>query len=94
MSASSPQQSDGNILHLVGLLVGGLVLSFGIMALPWSFGWEGHECLNCDFAGVGFTGLDNIGTLAAADYGPGLIALGLLTLIALNASAWRRTGGY
>ncbi|HHO52550.1 MAG TPA: hypothetical protein ENK18_17200 [Deltaproteobacteria bacterium] len=94
MSASSPQQSDGNILHLVGLLVGGLILSFGIMGLPWSFGWADHECLNCDLAGVGFTGLDNIGWLPAADYSPGLIAFGLLTMIALNANAWRRTGGY
>ena len=94
MSTSSSRETDGNLLYTVGLLAGGLVLGFGIMMLPWSFGWDGGECLNCDFRGIGYTALDNLGTLPAADFSIGMIVLGFLTLVAINATAWRRTGGY
>ena len=94
MSAPSSRESDGNLAYTVGLIGGGLVLGYGIMMLPWSFGWAEGECLNCDFRGIGFTALDNLTTLPASDYSIGMIVAGFLLMVALNAGAWRRTGGY
>lgn len=85
--------TEGTLVYLVGLIAGGLVLGFGVVSLYFSFGWP-ETCLNCDLAQVGFTGIDNIKLLPAADYSIGLVVLGVLVLVALNAVAWRRTGGY
>lgn len=86
-------ESESGIVYLVGLLAGGLILGFGLRSLYWSFG-PTYECLNCDLATSGFTGLDNLQLLPAADYSIGLVVLGVLILVVLNAGAWRRTGGY
>lgn len=94
MATHANAQEDSNLDYLVGLLSGGLVLGFGIRSLYWSFGWSGGECLNCDLARVGFDGVDNLGLLPAADYSIGPLVLGVMMLITLNATAWRRTGGY
>lgn len=105
MSAAGPRESDGNLLYTAGLIGGGLVLGYGVMALPLSFGWTGGDCadqyaeghpmgLNCDIEAVGYTGLDNLGTLPASDYSIGMIVAGFLLMVAINASMWRRTGGY
>ena len=85
--------TEGSLVYLVGLLAGGLVLGFGALSLYYSFGWP-HDCLNCDLSQVGFTGMDNIKLLPAADYSIGLVVAGVLIMVALNAVAWRRTGGY
>ena len=87
------EDTEGSLVYLVGLLAGGLILGFGIRSLYWSFGWP-EDCLNCDLARAGFTGLDNLHLLPAADYSIGLVVAGVLVLVALNAVAWRRTGGY
>ena len=98
MSTSSSRETDGNLVYTIGLLAGGLFLGFGIMLLPFSFGWRetGRNCFNCDFQGIGNTALDNVGILStpAADWSIGMVVLGFLTLVAINAGAWRRTGGY
>ncbi|MBX2803619.1 MAG: hypothetical protein KTR31_38430 [Myxococcales bacterium] len=96
MSASSSDVAEGNIWYLLGLLTGGLVLGFGVMNLPYSFGRTGPKgnCFNCEQAVTGFSAIDNITTLPAADYSIGMVVAGLLMLVALNAGAWRRTGGY
>ncbi|MEQ1565789.1 MAG: hypothetical protein ABMA64_09145 [Myxococcota bacterium] len=85
---------EGSLVYLVGLIVGGLILAFGIRSLYWSFGWPGHECLNCSLDQVGYDGIDNLQLLPAADYSIGLVVAGVLVLVVLNAGAWRRTGGY
>ena len=90
----SSTDREGSLVYLVGLLSGGLILAFGIRSLYWSFGWAAEECLNCDLAGVGSSGVDNLGLLPAADYSIGLVVAGVLVLVVLNAGAWRRTGGY
>lgn len=105
--AQDTEITDGNLLYAAGLLTGGLVLGSGIMMLPWSFGWAttkdpvtgdvmpaAGDCLNCDLGGTGFSALDNLGTLGLADYSIGMIVLGFLVLVVINASAWQRTGGY
>lgn len=104
MSAAGPRETDGNLLYTAGLLGGGLVLGFGVLALPRSFGWVGGDCpqygegmpmgLNCDFEAIGYSAIDNLGTLPASDYSIGMIVAGFLLMVAINASAWRRTGGY
>lgn len=94
MSAESHTEPEGSLVYLVGLLAGGLILGFGLRSLYWSFGWREDSCLNCDLTSVGFTGMDNVGLLPAADYSIGMVVMGVLVLVFLNATAWRRTGGY
>lgn len=94
MSAQGPRETDGNLLSTIGLIGGGLLIGYGVMALPKSFGWAGGKCLNCDFEKIGFSALDNLGTLPASDYSIGMIVAGFLLMVAINASAWSRTGGY
>ncbi len=94
MNGSTSRETDGNPLYTFGLLAGGLLLGAGIMRLPYSFGWEEKNCLNCDFEGIGYSALDNLGTLPAADYSLGMVVAGFLLLVVINANAWRRTGGY
>ncbi len=90
---SSNSESSAQLFWLL-LIPAGLVLGFGIIILPWSYGWDGGECLNCDFSGIGSTALDNLGPLDAFNLAPGLITLGVLVLVILNSQAWKYTDGY
>ena len=93
---SEPKAEGGsNLVYIIGLLGGGLVLGFGIKSLYGSFGWAGGT-LNGEgaFRTIGFSGVDNIGLLPAADYSIGMVVAGVLALVVLNATAWKRTGGY
>ena len=90
---SAEHTENPNYLHLVLYLAGGLCTGFGILNLYWSFGWLGGP-LNSDFKKVGYTGLDNIELLSAADYSIWMIVFGVLLLVFANASAWRHTDGY
>lgn len=92
--SSTPQDTEGGLVYLFGLLAGGLILGFGLRSLYWSFGWREGECLSCDFASIGFTATDNLSLLPAADYSIGMVVAGVLVLVYLNANAWKRTGGY
>lgn len=76
------------------LIPAGLVLGFGVIILPWSFGWADGKCLNCDLTGIGYSALDNLGPLDAFQLAPGLITIGVLLLVALNSQAWKYTDGY
>jgi hypothetical protein len=87
------KNTAGHPLYTALLPIGGLLLGFGLVSLYYSFGWEGGP-LNQDLAGVGFTGLDNIGRLGAADYSIGMVVAGVITMVFLNAGAWRKTDGY
>ena len=87
---SLDQPGQGKYLALV---IGGLLVGAGVVALYYSFGAEGWQ-LNQDLAQSGFSGLDDIGALPASAYSLGLIAAGLVMMVALNATAWRNTGGY
>lgn len=93
MADAQNNENEGNLVYLVGLLAGGLTLGFGIRSYYWSFGWE-KDCLNCDFAGVGFSGIDNLGLLPAGYYSIGMVIAGVVVLVALNGFAWRYTNGY
>ena len=84
--------TDGSPTFLL-LVPAGLSLGIGIVLLYYSFGWE-DGWLNQNLAGAGFTGLDNIGPLSAIDFSLGFIVLGLITMVFLNANAWKYTDGY
>jgi len=92
---------QSQIIYMAGLILGGLVLGFGIVSLYYSFGREARfggvgevGTLNGQFANVGFTGLDNIAVLSAADYSIGMVVAGVAMLVLLNANAWKYTDGY
>ena len=85
--------SNNNYLYVFGLPIGGLLLGTGIVNLYYSFGWD-EGPMGQDFSGVGFSGVDNIGLLPAAEYSVPLIVMGVMILVGLNANAWRHTGGY
>lgn len=93
MSEKKTTEGEGSLVYLVGLLIGGLTLGFGIRSLYWSFGVP-DTALNQDLAGMGFTGLDNLSLLPAANYSIGMIVLGVIVMVALNNFAWRYTDGY
>lgn len=89
-------EQDGNLLYF-GLLAFGLILSFGLCNLYWSFGTVDPvslECLNCDLSAVGANGVDNLWFRRAADYSIGTVVFGALGMIIFNAFAWHRTNGY
>ncbi len=91
---SKVTQEDGNPLYIAGIPLGGLVLGLGVVSLYWSFGLESGELLNQNISSSGWTALDNLSLLPAADYSVGLVVLGVALLVFLNATAWRRTSGY
>ncbi len=93
--AAQSSDNDGNLVYVIGLIAGGLTLGFGVRSLYGSFGWPGGP-LNGEgaFKSVGFSGIDNIALLPPADYSIGMVVAGVLVLVVLNASAWKRTGGY
>lgn len=90
--SESANSNESNSLYLL-LVPAGLSLGLGVILLYYSFGWE-ESHLNQNLAGAGFTGLDNIGPLSAVDFSIGLIVLGLVTMVFLNANAWKYTDGY
>lgn len=93
MSESSAPNESGQLKYAFGLPGGGLILGFGILLLWYSFGYEGGAMAD-HLSDIGSSGLDNIGMLDAADFSIGMIIVGALTMVFLNARAWRDTGGY
>ena len=91
--SQSETNPNASRLYAVGLPLGGLCLGYGIVNLYYSMGWGGGP-MGQDFTGVGFSGIDNLGLLPAADYSLVFIAAGIAILVSLNRVAWRHTGGY
>ena len=91
--SDQPATNESNSLYLL-LVPAGLSVGLGVVLLYYSFGWEvGY--LGQHISQAGFTGMDNIGPLSAVDFSIGFIVLGLVTMVFLNANAWKYTdGGY
>ena len=81
------------LLYVLMYLLGGASLGTGILNLYWSFGWEGGD-LNGNFAGTGFSGIDNIALLSNFDFAIVAIVVGLSLLVVANMNAWKETDGY
>lgn len=97
MSSDSNANEGNNLIYALGLPGGGLLLGFGILMLYYSFGYEvdGVQRNMADnLSQIGASGIDNLTLLGAADYSIGMVVAGALTMIFLNAGAWRRTNGY
>ncbi|MEZ4239671.1 MAG: hypothetical protein R3F59_26655 [Myxococcota bacterium] len=96
MATEATHESDNlsTLIFTSGMVIGGLLLGWGIRSLYWSFGWPGEPCLNCALDQVGNTGIDNLGFLPASNWSIGCIVAGVLLMVILNAGAWRRTSGY
>lgn len=86
-------RDDVHPLHLGLFLVGGLCTGFGILSLAWSFGYEGGP-VNQHLGEVGYTAMDNLSLLPAADYSIFLLVVGVCCLVIANATAWKETDGY
>jgi hypothetical protein len=80
-------------LYLALFLFGGLCTGTGIMNLYFSFG-RPDGALNGAFAVTGFSGLDDIQLLDAADFSIPLVVVGVCCLIIGSAWAWKETDGY
>jgi hypothetical protein len=85
-------EASSTLPWLVGIPVAGGFLGWGIVHLYGSVGW--NTPLNQDFTHVGASGLDNIGMLPPFAGAVASIAAGVALMVWLNATAWRKTGGY
>ena len=74
-------------------ILGGLLCGIGIMTLLFSFGAP-YGDFNQHISQAGFDGIGDIGLTAKAPIAFGCILIGAPILIALNATAWKQTGGY
>ncbi|MEZ4316613.1 MAG: hypothetical protein R3F61_03895 [Myxococcota bacterium] len=93
MSDHSAENELGNLKYALGLPGAGLLLGSGAILLWYSFGYPVGPMAN-NLATVGFSGLDNITLLGAGNFSIGMIVLAALTMVFLNAGAWRDTNGY
>ena len=83
-------------------LLGGLSCAIGVLCLLFSFGTPyanpGMEHWNTDMAttlsSVGWDAVGDVGALSPAPVAFLCLALGLPILVGLNATAWKKTGGY
>jgi hypothetical protein len=77
----------------IGWIAGGVLCATGILTLLFSFDSGGADiALSLDR--VGFDAMGDVGPNGNFVYAAACIALGLPTLVYLNATQWRNTGGY
>jgi hypothetical protein len=74
-------------------ILGGLLCASGILTLLFSFGAD-YGDFSTSLSQAGWDGIGDITTTTKAKYAFACIGLGAPILIALNATAWRKTGGY
>ena len=74
-------------------IVGGLLCATGIMTLLFSFGAP-YGDVSTSIAQAGWDGIDDIAVTGRAKLAFGCLFLGIPILVGLNATAWRKTGGY
>lgn len=74
-------------------IVGGILCATGILNLLFSFGAP-YGDMSTGIAAAGFDGLGDVGPNDRFVVSVICLGLGLPTLVALNATAWKKTGGY
>lgn len=80
-------------------IVGGLLVATGIMSLLFSFGAFGavgsdENDMARNLSTLGWDAIHHIAPTSMAPVAFGCIFLGVPILIGLNATAWKKTGGY
>ena len=79
-------------------ILGGLLCAIGAMSLLFSFGaaLDGKPVgdMATSLNAVGWDGVGDVTALSAAPLAMLGLALGLPILVGLNATAWKKTGGY
>lgn len=84
--------ASSHLPWLLGVPAAGICLGFGIERLYGAVGWSAP--LNQDLTHVGASGLDNLGLLPPFTGAIAAIGAGIAIMVWLNATAWRKTGGY
>lgn len=74
-------------------ILGGVLCAVGILNLLFSFGAP-YGDMATSISQAGFDGMGDITTTPQAIVSVVCIGLGLPILVGLNATAWRKTGGY
>lgn len=74
-------------------IAGGLLTATGILTLLFSFAAP-YGDFSTSIAQAGWDGIGDIGFTDKAKFAFFCLIVGAPTLIGLNATAWRKTGGY
>lgn len=74
-------------------LVGGVLCAMGILALTFSFGAD-YGDFSTALSAAGSDGMGDITTTSFFPIAVMCLGIGAPLLIGLNATAWRKTGGY
>ena len=74
-------------------LIGGALCAAGFLSLLFSFGAEYGEFSQA-ISAAGFDGMEDVRTTGFFPFTLLCLGLGAPILIGLNATAWRKTGGY
>lgn len=74
-------------------IVGGLLCATGVLTLLFSFGAP-YGDFSTSIAQAGWDGIGDIGPTDKAKFAVLCLGIGAPILIGLNATAWRKTGGY
>jgi hypothetical protein len=77
-----------------GWLFGGICCGTGILNLLFAFQPSTKADYNQSLDHIGWDGLSQVTTTGHFPVAVACIGLGILTLVGLNAGAWRQTGGY
>lgn len=79
--------------RILGWLFGGLCCAIGVLTMIYSWDSGGADiALSLDR--VGWDAVGNVGPNGNFVYAIGALLVGAPTLIYLNATQWRNTGGY
>jgi len=74
-------------------LLGGLLCAVGFLSLIFSFGAE-YGDFSTSLSAAGSDGMGDIRTTSIFPIAAFCLGLGAPLLIGLNATAWKKTGGY
>lgn len=81
-------------MHDYAIPLGGVLAGSGIICLIYGFQANTGKDMALSQAELGYRALDQLQVLPAGFIGFALIATAVVLLVASNATAWRRTGGY
>lgn len=73
--------------------IGGLLCAIGVFSMMFSFGGE-HGDFATALSAYGWDAMGDVKTTGFFPVAVFCIGIGAPILIALNATAWRKTGGY